>query len=167
MCGHPIREKDSSIPYLSIASMAAEMYGCDESRCVSQGGSDQHHNSFTCYGDNDGTFYPMMCADGFLPVSSGEASLVLEENAAAGGVIFLSHFTCCPPPIRTSSSSEKQPQHNYERHCSDPITTKSVDENSLCANQRFRKYPRPMEPNLVLADGFLEEIHSVSYSSVE
>lgn len=40
---------------------------CDESKCVSKGRSDLFDGSFTCYGDVDGAFYPMMCSDGFLP----------------------------------------------------------------------------------------------------
>jgi len=45
---------------------AADGYGCDESKCVSQGPSWLFFDTpLTCYANDD--WYPMACADGYQP----------------------------------------------------------------------------------------------------
>ena len=71
--------KNKSLPVSIIDSNYSDT-GCDESKCVSRGRSNLFNNSFTCYGD-DGTFYPMMCADGFLPmIAKDEPQYVAADN---------------------------------------------------------------------------------------
>ena len=72
------------------------MGGCDDSKCVSKGRSNLHNDSFTCYGD-DGTFYPMMCADGYLPlVVEDENDFTSNVTGGVDASIPVSYFTCCP-----------------------------------------------------------------------
>uniref|UniRef100_A0A7S4ENL7 G-protein coupled receptors family 1 profile domain-containing protein n=1 Tax=Pseudo-nitzschia australis TaxID=44445 RepID=A0A7S4ENL7_9STRA len=115
---------------------------CDESKCVSTGlSAAAFNNSFTCYGDETGEFYPMMCADGYLPQIVDSESPVFdrfpllldsiivrkeggcdEEKTKSGNgdncnrneSVELRYFTCCPPDRKLSE--------NLQRHCSDPIT---------------------------------------------
>ena len=95
---------------------------CDESKCVSKGRSSLHNNSFTCYGD-DGTNFPTMCADGYLPLTCDDQRGFMSNNTDSGdGSASLSYFTCCPP------------QHHYftnaaavGRQCSDPVTLSEAE----------------------------------------
>ena len=97
-----------------------DIHRCDESKCVSKGNSDLYNGSFTCYGE-EGNHYPMMCADGFVPV------VVEDEPPFIGsGDISLQYFTCCPPD---------HPPPQATRHCSDPISfdAETVEDlDSLC-----------------------------------
>lgn len=153
-----------------------ELRGCDESKCVSLGMSSLHDSSFTCYGD-DGSFFPMMCADGFLPV-------VVENDvndAIENGGHSLSYFTCCPP----------HPEEAVDptRHCSDPITPEfpihgNETASGICDDFVTWKHPRRMKAsdgnsnsflccdseaatedwnNTTLADAFLDELECVPY----
>ncbi len=96
--------------------------GCDESKCVSKGRSSLHNNSFTCYGD-DGTNSPMMCADGYLPLTfDDQVSFTTNATGTGNRIVPLSYFTCCPP------------QHHYftnatdvVRQCSDPVTLSEAE----------------------------------------
>jgi hypothetical protein len=125
------------------------IHGCDENKCVSKGMSNLHNGSFTCYGD-DGTFYPMMCADGFLPVIAEDEPPIVAADFDGSGDMFLTYFTCCPPYHLSSEATT-----DATRHCSDPITV-SIDSEAdgdesvaaVCDNQDTRKYPRQMKPNV-------------------
>lgn len=98
---------------------------CDESKCVSKGNSVAFNDSFTCYGD--GMFYPMMCADGYLPVTvDDEPPLVVSDKYF--GQVSLSYFTCCPPDNVYAVSNATTTSDVVIRHCSDPIT---ADRDSL------------------------------------
>lgn len=118
---------------------------CDESKCVSKGMSYLYEDSFTCFG-NDGILFPMMCADGFLPV------IVEDEppqmHTTWWGPTQVSYFTCCPPQQLSSNTTDDA----VSRQCSDPITvTDSVDDgdserlNSLCNTNETQKYRRDMK----------------------
>ena len=125
--------------------------GCDESKCVSQGGwshfSDDTRksfaNSFTCYGD-EGKFYPKMCADGFVPVTvEGEPTLSSADwYGKEDSNITVSYFTCCPPTAATAT-----------RRCSDPIVTSS-SEDATCGQDDTFVYPRPMKSNTLRLELF-------------
>jgi len=133
---------------------------CDESKCVSRGMSNFYNGSFTCYGD-DGSFYPMMCADGFLPVMVDDEpfNAVVDENG--GGKISVGYFTCCPPyesnepydlVLLTSNSTDAYNATDVTRRCSDPITVpidSKLDDyestDNICDDQDIRKYPRTMQ----------------------
>eukprot|EP00531_Pseudo-nitzschia_arenysensis_P014272 CAMPEP_0116127054 /NCGR_PEP_ID=MMETSP0329-20121206/6644_1 /TAXON_ID=697910 /ORGANISM="Pseudo-nitzschia arenysensis, Strain B593" /LENGTH=648 /DNA_ID=CAMNT_0003621145 /DNA_START=135 /DNA_END=2081 /DNA_ORIENTATION=+ len=118
--------------------------GCDESKCVSKGRANLYNDSNMCYGD-DGTFFPMMCADGFLPVVvENEPPSV---HSSWYGDIPVSYFTCCPP-------SEIMPNATaVTRQCSDPITGRIDIEydndddatNATICYDNTRKYPRRMK----------------------
>jgi len=147
--------------------------GCDESKCVSRGRSNLYNSSFTCYGGDDGTLFPRMCADGYLPV------VVEGDNAIDPS---LSYFTCCPPHATLEAT----------RHCSDPITPEFAiddeDENAggICDGYDTQNYARRMKRsseenpssflccdidttttedgnNTVLADDFLDDLECVPY----
>lgn len=113
---------------------------CDESKCVSRGRSHLFEDSFTCYGDEDGRFYPMMCADGFLPVIVEDQPSYIVENEKGAT---LSYFTCCPPSLIFSKAT---------RHCSDPITRPIGNESEngafpydICHDQGAHQNSRLMK----------------------
>ena len=111
--------------------------GCDETKCVSKGGSNLFNGSFTCYSDG-GTFYPKMCADGFVPIIAEDEPPFVTTDMNERGDISLSYFTCCPPQYPSLETSQAI------RQCSDPITVPTQFEptkntNSICA------YPRKMK----------------------
>ena len=73
---------------------------CDESKCVSKGGSNLVDGSFTCWGDDD--IFPRMCADGFLPVVvDSESTIEVDVGGLTLTDVPLQYFTCCPPDIET------------------------------------------------------------------
>lgn len=119
---------------------------CDESKCVSKGRANLFNDSNTCYGD-DGTFFPMMCADGFLPVIVEDEPPSIDSSWY--GDIPVSYFTCCPPYEITSNST------SFTRQCSDPIIgtidieynyNYEDDENIATACEgNIDKYPRQMK----------------------
>jgi len=125
------------------------MHGCDESKCVSRGRSSLYNYSFTCYGD-DGTFYPLMCADGFLPMIAEDEPPYIA--AAWWGInSTVSYFSCCPPQHTTPNTTAIDV--TVTRHCSDPITPPidleaKIDESAdaICELQDTRKYSRRMKP---------------------
>ena len=122
----------------NIAETIPGLNGCDESRCVSKGRSDVLNGSFTCYGDG-GTYFPMACADGFLPAISHGESAAVATVAGEDEAIPLWYFTCCPPYHLTSSFV-----FDTTRQCSDPITITDEMENP-CSDAQF---PRPMKTNI-------------------
>lgn len=101
------------------------MGGCDESKCVSKGRSDLYDDSFTCYGD-DGTFYPMMCADGYLPLVINDEGYSI-SNFSEGVDVAVEYFTCCPPQHHLFSNISDS---DVARRCSDPITALEADWDS-------------------------------------
>lgn len=115
-----------------IGNGIEDVSGCDESKCVSKGKSQLFEDSFTCYGDKDDNFYPMMCADGFLPVVVEDESPVVSKDEDTS----LSYFTCCPP-------NKLLPE--VIRHCSDPITPPIDSNDDVCQDQDIHKYARQME----------------------
>lgn len=124
---------------------------CDESKCVSTGMS--RGPSFTCYGDLDGIFFPMMCADGFVPEVVEDEPPQIVDNGDGSGGIALWYFTCCPPYDLSSNTTDAT------RHCSDPITAPMGLEgnNGLCSNEGTREYPRQMKTFFfgILGNSFL------------
>ena len=76
--------------------------GCDESKCVSRGRSDLYNESFTCYGDEDGMFFPRMCSHGYLPEVVVDEPVYL-ANTSDGYAVPVMYFTCCPPIHRASN----------------------------------------------------------------
>lgn len=129
--------------------------GCDESKCVSRGNSHLHNHSFTCYGDDDGSLFPMMCADGFLPIIIKDEPPVYDAESSGNTdttALSLSYFTCCPPYEGTGDTDT----HATRRHCSDPITARTRIDfetgnddngNPVCEDEEIRKHPRPMKPS--------------------
>jgi len=115
---------------------------CDESKCVSKGLSEIVNDTFTCYGDN-GAFYPMMCADGFLPKVVEDEPPYIEKGVDGAQDTFLRYFTCCPP-----DRILPQPL-DATRHCNDPVTLPEVDLYetfaTICDDDVNRKYPRRMK----------------------
>lgn len=120
---------------------------CDESKCVSKGRSNLHNDSFTCYGD-DGTFYPMMCADGYLPlVVEDEIVFSFSDLEDEGGSSDapLSYFTCCPPQHHAFLNST-----DVARRCSDPMEAEWEDIDDMdnrCYDWDNRTQARKMKPN--------------------
>jgi len=128
---------------------------CDESKCISEGtGHLYGWETFTCYGDG-GTFYPMRCADGFLPIVVEDEPPALSfswypYHEILPGFEFSSeldvpvkYFTCCPPNHSPDQAT------NVSRHCSDPINSFTEFQASdgpiaddFCLDQDTRKYPR-------------------------
>jgi len=143
-------------------------YGCDESKCVSKGLSNIFNGSFTCYGDEDGEFYPMMCADGFLPfvvdedddeTSSPQMKAPTAEGQGSNGLVSsMVYFTCCPPQQHRSATTP------VRRRCSDPFIVpidsqdgggKVFEKDAICWNQNVtRRHPRPMKANTELTKTF-------------
>jgi len=111
---------------------------CDESKCVSRGRSDLFDGSFTCYGDDD--IFPMMCADGFLPVIvNNEATF--EVDISGKFDVTLNYFTCCPPNEATELTSE-----DSTRQCSDPIAADDYETAELlCYDRETQRYPHPIK----------------------
>ncbi len=107
---------------------------CDESKCVSRGRSDLFDGAFTCYGDDD--IFPMMCANGFLPVVvNNEATF--EVDVSGKFDVALNYFTCCPPN-ETLALTSKQ--------CSDPIAADDYETAELlCYDGETPRYPHPMK----------------------
>lgn len=126
--------------------------GCDESKCVSKGDSDLYNGSFTCYGeDGIGSNYPMMCADGFLPVVTEDESPFVGSEG-----ILLRCFTCCPPGSPSSQAT---------RRCSDPISFEANETESMgtiCANRETQKYPRQMKPCMQKSYNMLGTLNEVT-----
>eukprot|EP00535_Pseudo-nitzschia_heimii_P008677 CAMPEP_0197179040 /NCGR_PEP_ID=MMETSP1423-20130617/4116_1 /TAXON_ID=476441 /ORGANISM="Pseudo-nitzschia heimii, Strain UNC1101" /LENGTH=655 /DNA_ID=CAMNT_0042628885 /DNA_START=153 /DNA_END=2120 /DNA_ORIENTATION=- len=132
---------------------------CDESKCVSTGGSDGlFGDSFTCYGDEDGTLHPRLCADGYVPrwvdYHRGASQYYNESSDES---VELSYFTCCPPSTGEFDS--------VTRSCSDPVVTaiattkvhESIEwdedaksNNLLCSADSSRPYYRQMKPRRFL-----------------
>ena len=113
--------------------------GCDESKCVSKGGSNLYDGSFTCYSD-DGTLYPMMCADGFIPMAAEDEFPFVATDMSEFGDLSLRYFTCCPPHDLSFKATRAT------RQCSDPITAPTeFDKQKICGEQDSRKYPRRMK----------------------
>jgi len=115
---------------------------CDESKCVSRGMAHLYNDSFTCLGN--GRNVPMMCADGFVPVTTNEDPVFVEKFGYN-----LTYHTCCPPHEASSNLTDAT------RHCSDPIPTDidfgsydDEDGHALCKDQGIRKYFRPMKPKV-------------------
>ncbi len=123
------------------------MIGCDESKCVSKGRSNFHNDSFTCYGD-DGTFYPMMCADGYQPlVIENELDFSSDRSEGSSSDVPLSYFTCCPPQHLLIENST-----DVVRQCSDPFVAKTEWDNidfidTLCRDWDNATNARLMKPN--------------------
>ena len=111
---------------------------CDESKCVSKGLSVSRFNdSFACYGDENGEFYPMVCADGYEPrivldgadpvwddfpswvtTISNRLELSVQnteclEDTNNTNCVQLKYFTCCPP----GRSIEELEESLLQRHC--------------------------------------------------
>jgi hypothetical protein len=122
------------------------------------------NGSFTCYGDKDGIFFPMMCADGFLP------RIVEDEPPQVVADVFdisLQYFSCCPPhhplllPDNVFEDDTDTDTDNIavtgtvSRHCSDPITApmdfradNPESINEICADHGDQKYPFQMKSDV-------------------
>ncbi len=120
---------------------------CDESKCVSKGVGYLYDDSNTCYGDLYGAVFPVMCADGFLPMVVDDEPSV--THTSWWGSVPVSYFTCCPPNEKVSNETV------VTRRCSDPITgffdmtddgdnTDTEIPPTIC-DDPIQKYPRQME----------------------
>ena len=113
---------------------------CDESKCVSKGRSELFGGSFTCYGDDNGEFYPRMCSDGYIPTVVNDGPIVFASTwhiqgffveKDENGQVPVRYFTCCPPRGAISAT----------RHCSDPI----IDDGSDCKDKGNQRYSVSMK----------------------
>lgn len=161
---------------------------CDESKCVSRALSDEYGGSFTCYGGDDDTLYPRMCADGFLPVVLEDEPTKLATVETDDGdttTIDLSYYTCCAPEQQPNGHDLKKnmlhlpPQQEEptaataratpRRRCSDPIA--GFRTNDACDHEEGdRKYSVAMKPNISPENVGLRETESVmccDYRSLE
>ena len=129
---------------------------CDESKCVSQGGwnhfsndtRQSFRNSFTCYGD-EGTFYPKMCADGFVPIAVDDEPTLSSADwyGREDANISVSYFTCCPPSLATDDDDT----FKATRRCSDPTIVafddKIFSKDTICQKESSFPYLRRMKTN--------------------
>lgn len=137
-----------------------ERIGCHENKCVSTGLSNLYNDSFTCYGDKDGLFFPMMCTDGYRPMATEfEPSYIVEDVDGSGKDVTLQHFTCCHPHYWFSYAFRK---------CSDPITSPmnhgDSGDNSMdaiCKNNSIRQYPQKMRKRF-LTDKIWDDVSTSS-----
>ena len=143
---------------VGVLATASNIYqGCDESKCVSRGRVDNEEGSFTydrfdredvvtCYGEKDGDqeeiFFPMMCADGYLPVIVEDEPPVFVSGATRNCInkfwrayivrdftdLPLHYFTCCPPTTGMSIDNEQMPLALDSPLPKDPKT--SLDETA-------------------------------------
>mmetsp|Transcript_13241 Transcript_13241/g.31140 ORF Transcript_13241/g.31140 Transcript_13241/m.31140 type:complete len:619 (+) Transcript_13241:86-1942(+) len=160
---------------------------CDESRCVSLGRSNLHKRSFTCYGD-DGTHFPRMCADGFLPVVVEDepprmsarfrygfilAGAGYEEIWESPEDVPVQYFTCCPPRHAAAIAAGEDAVIT-RRRCDDPVGGLDAGITGACGVPRnstdsgasgavsARMHLRSMKPNPTMITSYHYPFFEVS-----
>jgi len=149
-------------PQGNSSSATGSSNTCDESKCVSRGRSQFHKGVFTCYGNDAVPFFPMMCADGFLPkvIENEPPRMALAPDGSKEFPV--QYFTCCPP-----DEEEEEPQQLLSfdattRHCSDPLlvprNSTAEMNDALCQNIQdtspTQQYAHKLKPdNMALLRG--------------
>lgn len=89
--------------------------GCDESQCASTGRSGNgtfvsFTLELTCYGDRDGILFPMMCANGFVPVVVEDEPPVVVTGMAGFGLGGVRYSFTSLVVHRTTSTTKPPPK---------------------------------------------------------